>query len=361
MSLDIARVREQFPYLDQRIYLNTASTGISRRDAGAAAARFFDDMYSKGFDGRDLWRSVIGDVRVQVAHLAHVPAETVDFAGSTTDALNRLALALPVSPGDRVVLCNDEFPSVQAVARLLAGRGATLVPVAVPEEVMRTEALAEAARDSRIVLASHVHWETGTKLDLQVLSRASRDAGAFLIVDGIQALGATPVEAGLADAYVGAVFKWLISGFGLAVSIVAPRLNEALNPVMRGYANPEPSRALSYSHVNYPGLVTLQDALAYMEQIGWDAIYEHNAMLRTHLRGALDDIGAGIATPEAAAAAITSIACADPQGTAERLAARGVSVEPRGRYLRVSPHFYNTEADIDRFCELLRDIRKEQA
>jgi selenocysteine lyase/cysteine desulfurase len=98
-----------------------------------------------------------------------------------------------------------------------------------------------------------------------------------------------------------------------------------------------------------------------MERIGRDAIYEHNAMLRMHLRASLGDIGVSIATPETAAAAITSIACSDPQGTAERLAARGVSVEPRGRYLRVSPHFYNTEADIDHFCEILRDIQKEQA
>ncbi|TKT81032.1 aminotransferase class V-fold PLP-dependent enzyme [Aquamicrobium sp. LC103] len=360
MSFDVEGVRQQFPYLDQRVYLNTASTGISRRDAGQAAGRFFDEMYSKGFDGRDLWRSVIADVRDQVGRMAHVPAETVGFAGSTTEALNRLALALPVSPGDRVVLCDDEFPSVQAVARLLVARGATLVPVAVPEEAMRTEALAAAARDSRIVLASHVHWETGTKLDLAVLSRVSRDAGAFLIVDGIQALGATPVEAGLADAYVGAVFKWLISGFGLAVSIVAPRLAEELIPVMRGYANPEPSRELGYSHVNYPGLVTLRDSLAYLERIGWNVVYERNAVLRAHLRASLRDIGVELVTPDAAAA-ITSVACADPQGTAERLAARGVSVEPRGRFLRVSPHFYNTAADIDRFSEILRDLQKEQS
>jgi selenocysteine lyase/cysteine desulfurase len=358
MSFAIERVRADFPYLNERIYLNTASTGISRRGAGTAAGRFFDDMYSRGFDGRDLWRSVIDDVRGQVGRLAHVRPETVGFAGSTTDALNRLALALPVSEGDRVVFCADEFPSVQAAARLLAERGATLVAIPVPSEAARTETLVAAARDARIVLASHVHWETGTKLDLSALSGATRREDAFLIVDGIQALGATPVDAGLADAYVGAVFKWLISGFGLAISIVAPRLGEALRPVMRGYANPEPSRDLGYSHVNYPGLVTLQDQLAYLEGLGWPAIYDRNAALRERLRANLDALGAMIVTPQASAS-IISIHCAGPQDTAARLTAQGVSVEARGACLRVSPHFYNTDADIDRFADTFRGVHKE--
>jgi cysteine desulfurase/selenocysteine lyase len=358
MGFDIGAVREQFPYLDQRVYLNTASTGISRREAGRAAASFFDDMYSRGYDAGPQWRSVLGDVRDQISRMVNVPAQTVGFAGSTTDALNRLALALPVSPGDRVVLCADEFPSVHAVARLLEGRGATLVLVTISSEEMRTQTLADAARGSRFVLASHVHWETGTKLDLATLSNATRSAGAFLIVDGIQAMGATPVEAGFADAYVGSVFKWLISGFGLAISIVSPRLAEHLTPVVRGYANAEPSRDLAPSHVNYPGLFTLRDSLGYMEDLGWTAIYERNATLRAHLRAALGDLDALVVTPEAAAS-ITSVAVADPQGFASRLSERGVSLEARGRCLRVSPHFYNTEADIDRFVEVFREVQKE--
>ncbi len=360
MSFDIDSVRAEFPHLDARIYLNTASTGIARRGAGAAAARFYDDMYSRGFDGRDLWRPVVDQVRGQIGRLTQIPAETVGFASSTTDALNRLALAMPVSPGDRVVVCDDEFPSVLAVAQLLVARGATLVAVSIPDEAARTETLAAAARDSHIVLASHVHWETGTKLDLSLLSQATRAAGAYLIVDGIQALGATAVDAGLADAYVGAVFKWLISGFGLAVSIVSPRLEAVLNPVMRGYANPPPSRELGYSHANYPGLVLFQDSLAYLEQLGWAAIYQRNTMLRDHLRASLTALGANIVTPQAAAA-ITSVQCAEPSEIAAQLAKRGVSVEARGACLRLSPHFYNTEADIDRFIEIFRDIQKEQA
>ena len=85
MGFDIERVRADFPYLDERIYLNTASTGIARRGAGQGVARFFDDMYSRGFDGRDLWRSVADEVRGQIGRLAHVPPQDEDIgAGSGT-------------------------------------------------------------------------------------------------------------------------------------------------------------------------------------------------------------------------------------------------------------------------------------
>ncbi|MEO3388137.1 aminotransferase class V-fold PLP-dependent enzyme [Mesorhizobium sp. CAU 1741] len=360
MDLDARAVRADFPYLDERIYLNTASTGIAHRGTGKATARFFDDMYSRGFDGKDRWRSVTDDVKAQVGRLARVPAETVDFASSTTDALNRLALALPVRAGDRVAFCEDEFPSVRAVAELLARRGASLHPVAVPGEVDRTRVLADAASVSRFVLASHVHWETGTKIDLADISRATRSAGGYLIIDGIQALGATSVDAGLADAYVASVFKWLLAGFGLAISIVGPRLAGILEPAIRGYANPAPSRQLGPSHANYPGLFSLQSSLGYLEVLGWETIYQRNAALRSHLISKLDEFEAAIVTPEAAAA-IVSIRCPDPQGYAIRLADRGISVEARGACLRVSPHFYNSEADIDHFASIFHDLHEEES
>jgi selenocysteine lyase/cysteine desulfurase len=358
VRFDTEAVRSDFPYLDQRVYLNTASTGVARKGLGQASAQFFDEMYSRGFDGRDLWRSVLDDVRAQIGRMAHVQPGAVGFAGSTTEALNQLALALPIREGDRVAFCHDEFPSIQAAAGILAQRGASLVPVEILDETMRTEALAAAAQDSRVVLVSHVHWETGTKVDLGEVSKASRAVGSLLIVDGVQALGATPVDADLADAYVAGVFKWLISGFGLAVGIIGPLLSERLEPVMRGYANPPPSRQLTYSHANYPALFTLQASLSYLEGLGWEAIYSHNDMLRRRLQAKLVECGATVITPDAAAS-IVSAKATDPQALAARLSERGVSVEARGAHLRVSPHFYNTEADIDRFAEIYSDIQGE--
>lgn len=356
MAFDPAAVRRDFPYLDRRLYLNTASTGISHRLAGRATASFFEDMYARGYDGAADWRAVAGRVRAQAGRLANVAPDDVGFAGTTTEALNLIAHSLPVRPGDRVVHLADEFPSVRAAADILVARGAERIEPAVEGEEGRSRALAQAAAGATFVLVSHVHWESGTKIDLAALSAACRAAGALLIVDGIQALAATEADASLADAYVASVFKWLISGFGLAVAITGPRLRERLTPVFRGYANPPPSRALAYSHANYPGLMTLEFSLGYMEGLGWDAIFARNRMLHGRLRERL--AGLDIATPEDAAAAILSVRLPDPPATAARLAEQGASTEARGACLRISPHFYNDETDIDRFADMLLKIVK---
>lgn len=355
MTLDTAAIRRDFPYLGQRLYLNTASAGIARRGAGQASARFFDEMYSRGYDGREDWRAISERVRGQIARLTGVSSDDVGFAGSTTEALNLIAHALPVEAGDRVVLLADEFPSVRLAAEVLGTRGAELVALSAKNEADRTGTLSAAAAGSRYVLVSHVHWETGAKVDLTALSSACRATGALLIVDGIQALGATEVDASLADAYVASVFKWLISGFGLAVAVTSPALRSMLVPAFRGYANPAPSRALGYSHLNYPGILALEASLSYLELIGWTAIFDHNRQLHERLRAQL--AGTDIATPDKAAG-ILSVRLPDPTALVAHLDKAGASAEARGTCLRISPHFYNDETDIDRFADLLLKLTR---
>ena len=91
---------------------------------------------------------------------------------------------------------------------------------------------------------------------------------AVLIVDGVQAVGAVPVRAGIADAYCASVFKWLLSGFGLGFVTLSERLATELQPVLRGYNNEPPSRSVRYGHINYPGVYALQASLAFMRNMG---------------------------------------------------------------------------------------------
>ena len=357
MTFDHEAVRAAFPYVEKRLYLNTASAGIGWRGAGRAPARFFDEIYNRGFDGGEDWRAITGRVRKQIGCLARVEPSNVGFTGSTTQALNLIAHSVRVDPTDRVAVCADEFPSVLAAADILAARGATKIEVPVGDEDNRTEALLEVAAESKYVLVSHIHWETGTKVDLARLSACCSESGAFLIVDGTHALGAVHVDAALADAYSASVFKWLVSGFGLTISITSRRLTETLNPIFRGYANPRPSHKIEYSrHLNYPGLLTLEASLDFMEGLGWEAIYEHDRSLQARLRerlGALD-----LVTP-VDAGAILSIRVPNPSRVAEIMDRRGVSLAARGECLRISPHFYNNYNDIDRSSDIILQVLRE--
>src|SRR5262245_61174463 len=99
MSLDVEAIRERFPYLRSCLYLNTASVGLSWVGQGAAAARFYDAEKATGYDGRDAWHAVHMRCRDLIAALLRVPAETVSFASSTTEALNLVARAMRLGAG----------------------------------------------------------------------------------------------------------------------------------------------------------------------------------------------------------------------------------------------------------------------
>jgi selenocysteine lyase/cysteine desulfurase len=356
-KLDIDAARSAFPYLRERIYLNTAATGILPRGIGETAGRKLDGMFSRGYDAAEHWRGIAAGVREKLARLTGVESQDIGFASNTSEVLNLVACSVPVRSGDQVVLCEDEFPTVRAVANTLSTRGAELVTVGVKNEAERTAALASSIRRGGVVLVSHIHWETGTEVDLQVLSDICRAKGAFLVVDGIHGLGAVPVSARLADVYAGSTFKWLLSGFGLAISITSPQFRQSLKPAFRGYANPEPSRDLQYSHANYPALITLDLVLDYLKGLGWNAIYQRNRSLCTRLSEGLLALGVPLVSPPGSAP-IISFRTDNGDRLVAALDAEGVSVAARGANVRVSPHFYNDEGDIDAFIDRLKKLER---
>jgi selenocysteine lyase/cysteine desulfurase len=182
------------------------------------------------------------------------------------------------------------------------------------------------------------------------LSAACRSAGALLLVDGVQAVGATPVDASVADFYCASVFKWLLSGFGLGIVVVRERGRDQLEPLFRGYNNPAPSRELQYSHTNYPGLTALTATLAYIEsEVGWARVFERVAALTDRLDRSLGAHGLTVATPRGARAGIVSCVTDDPARARDALAARE-------GLLRISPHFYNAPEDVDAFADALRHV-----
>jgi len=353
MAIDIERVRQDFPFLNETLYLNTAAAGISWSGQGLAAAQFYDRMLSRGYDGREEWRAIAGRVQGRLARLMNVEPESIGFVGSTTEALNLIAHALAVRGGERVVFAEDEFPSLKMALGVLAAKGAELYPVRIDSEARRIDRLCDGADGASIVGVSHVHWSTGCKVDLARLAGRCRETGAGLVVDGIQALGATSVDARGCDVYAGSVFKWLLSGFGLGILVVRADFRSRLSPAFRGYFNLPPSTDLRYGHINYPGLCALEGTLAYLDGLGWDDIFARTAHLCGRLIEGLGASGIEVVTPADQMAGIVSFRVRDAEAFVARLHAKNVRVEARGMLVRASPFFYNTESEIDQFCAIV--------
>lgn len=357
---EIAALRDSFPFLSNTTYLNTAAAGVSWTGLASSAARFYESKI-RGICARAEWSATLRRARSALAGVLAVPEETLTFTGSATEALNLAILGLPLGAGSRIVIASDEFPSVVQPCLLWQARGVEVSAVPIAQESQRTSALAQAVADgAQAVAVSHVHWRTGTRVDLEHLGTACRKHGAWLIADGVQAVGAVAVEAGRADAYCGSSFKWLLGGFGLGFLSLGERLAHEWTPPLRGYANEPPSRSPQYGHINYPGIYALDAALEFLGTIGWAAIHRRVCSLACELSAALTEQGLEVITPSGAAAGIVSVRHDHAGDLVRQLTEQQIFVEERDGIIRASPHFYNTEDDLNRFIEALIKLTSKE-
>jgi cysteine desulfurase/selenocysteine lyase len=357
MTLTDAALRAPFPYLEERVYLDTAAAGLCWQGHGQACARFFDEVKRRGMDARPEWLDTTQRVRARLAQWLSVAPTDITFVSNTTEALNLAAHSLRWNAGDRIVLAADEFPSLALAWEPARRAGAIVDAIPIGHEADRETALlaALAARPARVLAVSQTHWGTGTTLSLPRLATQCRARDALLVVDGIQALGAVPTDLSAVDVYAASMFKWMLSGFGLGVLITSPRARAQMTPAWRGYANQDDPTQLQYAHVNIPALYGLDATLDFFERIGWATVFDRVESLGAHLADGAARRGLALLAPPGARAGIHSFGCADSEATRLQLAARGISVAARGTNLRVSPHYYNTPHDIDRCLDAIAE------
>ncbi|MCR2808665.1 MULTISPECIES: aminotransferase class V-fold PLP-dependent enzyme [unclassified Microbacterium] len=358
MSTDewLQRVRRDFPYRPDWVYLQSAGTGLAFPGAAAAAGQYYLDVAGLGCDAQSLWQRPVSSARERMARLLSVPADEVGFFRNTSEVINIAAHSVAWQPGDTIVGMADEYPCNVLPWEAAQAQGVTVVRIQPDPELDREQQLLDALTPrTRVLSVSHVHPWTGTKVDLTRLGRACREVDALLIVDGIQALGATPVDLSYVDVYGAGMFKWMLSGFGTAVGVFRERARSMLTPIFRSYANPAPSTSFAYAAPNVPGLYVLDATLEYLEDLGWDRIHEQVEDLTGRTIGALRGLGIRPVTPEHARAGIVGFDVPDSTRVAAEMALRNVSVSDKEGRVLVSPYFYNTPAHIDRFAEALAD------
>ncbi len=343
--------RELFPATSHCAYLDTGSAGLSFPGHAQAVAEFFEAK-SRGYVARDIWQAKAAAIRQSLADWLGVRPNEIDFFSGTTDALNIVGHSIDWRVGDDIVVASDEFPSVRLAWEGSLRAGATVRQVTIPNEAGREEALLAALKPgTRALVVAHVHSIAGTKLDLDRLGAACWEKDILLIVDGIHALGATPVSLAQVDVYVSGVFKWLLAGFGVAVCVVRDRARARMRPAFRGYLNQQPENGLQFAHVNYPGLFALGASLELMGvTLGWTLVQARTSQLVAWLAEDLRAGGIELAAPEGSRAGIASIPVKDAESMRLSLADQQIFAAARGPYLRVTPFFYNAREDVHRLA-----------
>ena len=319
--------------------------------------------------------------RVLFAELVGGEVDGVALIPSVSYGIAVAAANVPVEGGKGIVVLAEQFPSnVYPWRELAKKKDARLVTVPRPDDYDWTNAVLERVDDGTAVVAMpNCHWTDGSLLDLARVGEAVRAVGAALVVDGIQSLGARPFEVSEVrpDFLVTSSYKWLLGPYSAGFMHVGERFRQG-EPIEHTWINRRGSE-------NFAALVDYEDAYGpgarrydVGERSNFALLPMANEALRqilawgvANVAGALGKLTALIESEarERGMEAVPSERRAShmigiklppeaPEDLAARLAGENVFVSVRGRSLRVSPHLYNTEGDVERlFGALSRHVR----
>ena len=365
MSVDWEAVRGEFPALQNWTYLNTATFGQLPRRATEAVAQHFahrDEMACWDFLS---WYDDMQRVRAKAARLIHCEADDIAFIANASTALGILLAGLDWRAGDRILTLEHEFPNNLYAPGLLDRL-----------EVQMVECPWERFYDlvdtrTRLVCLSSVNYNTGFTPPLAEIARFLRERGVLLYIDGTQSVGALQFDASRIQPDMLAVhaYKWLTSPNGAGFMYVRPELRERLRPNVLGWRSHRDWRNVDNLHHGVPelpdgaekyegGSVTfaviyaMEAAIDLILEIGPDVIEQRVLGLAGKTREILRQRGGRVdlcGSPIVAA----RFENRDVSALAKALKQMRVLVAARRGHLRVSPHFYNNEQDLETLSDAL--------
>ncbi len=318
-------------------------------------------------------------VRALFARLVGGDADGVAIVPSVSYGISVAAANVPVREGEKIIILEDQFPSNVYSWRELASReGARLVTVPRPEDSDWTRALIEEIdADTAVVAAPNCHWTDGSLVDLARVGERAREAGAALVVDGIQSLGALPFDVSEVrpDFLIAASYKWLLGPYGVGFMYVDEKHRKG-RPIEHNWINRQGSedfaQLVDYQDAFQPGarrfdvgersnfilLPMAAEALRQLHDWGIENVSETIGTLTDLILKRAEERGISTIPKERRARHMIGLMLGPdaPDDLAATLMRHGVFVSVRGPSVRVSPHLYNTEEDIDRFFDVLEHV-----
>jgi selenocysteine lyase/cysteine desulfurase/tryptophan 2,3-dioxygenase len=369
--------RSEFPVLAKCVYLNSNATGATPR-----AARVALDSYWRTLEGwRDeVWERWWQDLHAHADDLAAfigAPPGSVVCDTNLATLFGRVMSSFDFHERSRVVTTDMEFPSLPWIVRAFERYGAT--PVMVPSRdgaTIDAEGIVQAIDErTQLVCVSHTTFATGAVTDLEPIVRRAHEVGALVVLDAYQSLGVMPVDVAALDVdfLLGGAHKWLCGSYESAFLYVRPSLLPRLRPAATGWI--AASDPLSFSPqtewadsarrlaAGTPAVLpTLfsRPGLAIVRGVGVDTIRATSLARTDRIIARADEAGLAVVTPRAYArrGGIVALRFPGDATVARALINAGFVCSHRGG-IRIAPHFYNTDEEIDQFMdELIRRARE---
>jgi cysteine desulfurase / selenocysteine lyase len=386
--------QELFPITERLIYLNHAAVGpLSERACRAMEMHAREQRDFGALHWRD-WLDEHRRFRELAARLIGSAASEISILKNTTEGLAFVAEGLDWKSGNNVVISALEFPSNRAPWMRLARKGVECRVIRAADGTFSAEDVAALIDDrTRLVSLSSVAFHNGFAPDLEVIGRVCRDRGVLFCVDAIQSLGALPLDVRKANiSFLAAdCHKWLMGPEGTAIFYCAAEVRDQLEVLEAGWMNLElgeswieaaptllqDGRRFEGGSINTNGVYGAAAALELLEEIGIATVEGEVVRLARYLAERMESIGFEVMTPRPLRSGIVSVVprgidparlravsgideAAQPDsmltGIHQWLEREKIICTPREGALRFSPHFYNTEDEIDEVISALQEL-----
>lgn len=359
--------RDRFPLLAHAVYTNSCSQGALSIDVRRAYEQYLADWDAKGAPW-DLWVERAESARSRVARLLNATADEVAITTSVSAGVSSLMSGLKHPEGrTKIVMSDFEFPTIGQImhAQELLGVKVVHVPAA-PDVTIPLDRMAEAIdEETALVAITHVCFRNGSKTDVKEVIRLAHEAGARVLLDSFQAVGAIPIDVQDLDAdfVTGGTLKYLLGSAGLAFLYCRADLLADITPTQTGWFADEnifdmdihdysPSPTARKFESGTPPIPNIYAGIAgmdLMEEIGIAETERHVQRLTQQLVDGLDRIGAGMVTPRdpSKRGPLIAVATSDEAAMVRALAEDGILTNPRDGNIRLSWHCYNSEEDVE--------------
>ncbi|MFL5494554.1 MAG: aminotransferase class V-fold PLP-dependent enzyme [Gemmatimonadales bacterium] len=378
-ALDVTALRaREFPWTADTIYLNNASIG-PLPERTRLVLEEFNRRRTMPFrlPDRDLFGTLTESRRLLAQLLSVTPGE-IALTVNTGFGLAVAARALPLHPGDVVLVSDREFPAnVYPWMRLReSGIIMELVPTTAegwPDEARLLQRLEDPR--VRVLAVSLVQFSSGYLADLAALSSATRRTGAYLVVDAIQAIGQVPLDLSRipVDVLACGGQKWLLSPWGSGFLYVRRELIPALDPPVTGWMAFEgtddltrltryddtlraDARRFEQITLPYQDFAGMNASLGLLLELGVERISEHLRRLHEPFLRWAERGGGRIVSPrDSHRSGILAVAPGAVERAFQRLKAARIICSLREGSIRLSPHAYNTLEEMERVVEVLEN------
>ena len=379
MSDALLRFRDRFPILESTTYLVSNSLGAMPRSVGERLAEYAREWATRGVRAwAERWWEMPVAVGDEIAPLIGAGAGETAMVPNVSMAQAQVLSALDYSPPrDTIVMTALDFPSVRYVYDSLAARlGARIVVVPSDDGIGVSEERLLAAIDerTRLVAISHVLFRSAYVMDVARVATHAHAMGALVSLDAYHSVGVLPVDVQTlgADFLTGGVLKWLCGGPGGCFLWVRPETSATLAPALTGWqAHRHPfafEPEMEYADAAWrwlggtpviPALFAATEGPRIVREAGIEAVRAKSVRQTERLIALADARGYAVAAPRDPDRRGGTVAFDVPHAreVSRALLARDVLVDYRpGAGIRVAPHFYTSDAELEAAVELIDDI-----